>query len=70
MDTFFFSWSNVVIGLVILLPLALALAKLFTSPMAEAARLFWAIIVLLVPVIGPLAFLLAKVRAPDRDHLT
>jgi hypothetical protein len=61
---------NLIIGLVMLVPLALALAKLVTSKMSDTARLFWVIIVVFVPVMGPVAFLLFKPQAPDADRLT
>lgn len=63
------SWANLVIGLVMLVPLALALAKLMTSKMTDAARLFWAIVIVFVPVMGPVAFLLFKGQTPDANRL-
>lgn len=63
-----FPWINLIIGLALLVPLALALAKLITSKMPETARLTWAIVIVFVPVLGPLAFLLAKVDMPNQDR--
>lgn len=52
------SWLNVVLLFAWLALIGIALLRLRYAPINDTSRALWALCILLVPILGPLAFLL------------